>query len=74
MITISSIVLPSVGIGALSSREADGRANASAGEKVQLLFFLFLIVHSDLCVRGHEVIVFKCISLVSFDGLFCLET
>uniref|UniRef100_A0A1J3JSF0 Protein transport protein Sec24-like CEF n=3 Tax=Noccaea caerulescens TaxID=107243 RepID=A0A1J3JSF0_NOCCA len=26
-------VLPSVGIGALSSREADGRANASAGEK-----------------------------------------
>jgi protein transport protein SEC24 len=33
MITISSTVLPSVGIGALSSREADGRANASAGEK-----------------------------------------
>ncbi|CAN8268324.1 unnamed protein product [Cochlearia groenlandica] len=26
-------VLPSVGLGALSSREADGRANASAGEK-----------------------------------------
>jgi len=47
MITISSTVLPSVGIGALSSREADGRANASAGEKVHMHFFLFLIVHSD---------------------------
>jgi protein transport protein SEC24 len=34
-------VLPSVGIGALSSREADGRANASAGEKVHMHFFSF---------------------------------
>jgi protein transport protein SEC24 len=41
MITISSTVLPSVGIGALSSREADGRANASAGEKVHMHFFSF---------------------------------
>jgi protein transport protein SEC24 len=33
MITIFSIVLCSVGVGALSSREAEGRANMSAGEK-----------------------------------------
>lgn len=49
MIIISSTVLPSVGIGALSSREADGRANASADEKVHM-HFLFLIVRSKVNV------------------------
>ncbi|KAG9128936.1 hypothetical protein Leryth_009675 [Lithospermum erythrorhizon] len=33
-------VLPSVGLGALSAREAEGRTNISAGEKV-LEFLLF---------------------------------
>lgn len=32
-----SAVLPSVGIGALSAREAEGRSNISAGEKVIIL-------------------------------------
>lgn len=50
MIIISSTVLPSVGIGALSSREADGRANASADEKVHMHFFWFLIVRSEVSV------------------------
>ncbi|RWW03326.1 hypothetical protein BHE74_00011960 [Ensete ventricosum] len=35
-------VLPSVGIGSLSSREAEGRTNVSAGDKVYLLHILFL--------------------------------
>jgi hypothetical protein len=41
MITIFSIVLCSVGVGALSSREAEGRANMSAGEKVNMLLSFF---------------------------------
>lgn len=35
-------VLPSVGIGSLSAREAEGRTNVSAGDKVYLLHILFL--------------------------------
>lgn len=33
-----SPVLPSIGIGALSAREAEGRTNISAGEKVSAQF------------------------------------
>lgn len=39
MFAIFSIVLCSVGVGALSSREAEGRANMSANEKVNGLCF-----------------------------------
>lgn len=40
MFTIFSTVLCSVGVGALTAREAEGRANMSAGEKVNMLLFL----------------------------------
>jgi len=33
-------VLPSIGIGALSAREAEGRTNISAGEKVSVSIWL----------------------------------
>lgn len=39
MFAFFSIVLCSVGVGALSSREAEGRANMSANEKVKGLCF-----------------------------------
>ena len=34
MIVLCCVVLPSTGIGSLSGREAEGRTNISAGEKV----------------------------------------
>jgi hypothetical protein len=36
-------VLPSVGVGALSAREAEGRSNISAGEKVYLSYLCVLL-------------------------------
>lgn len=40
-------VLPSTGIGALSVREAEGRTNISAGEKVWI-FYKYVLFH-HLC-------------------------
>jgi cAMP phosphodiesterase len=36
----SLAVLPSLGLGSLSAREAEGRANISTGDKVQIYRFL----------------------------------
>jgi len=43
-----SSVLPSIGIGALSAREAEGRTNISAGEKVFISSRLFTSLDSFL--------------------------
>ena len=43
-----SAVLPSTGIGSLSAREAEGRTNISAGEKV-LASYLYLL-SNHLCI------------------------
>lgn len=44
-----STVMPSIGTGALSAREAEGRTNTSAGEKVSiddiLVFFNYMFFH-----------------------------
>jgi hypothetical protein len=40
----SLAVLPSLGLGSLSAREAEGRANISTGDKVQI--YRFLISHT----------------------------
>ena len=45
------IVLPSIGIGALSAREAEGRTNLSAGEKV-IISFLF-----SLCACYYYIVI-----------------
>lgn len=36
-------VLPSIGTGALSAREAEGRTNTSAGEKVSIFDCFYLL-------------------------------
>ena len=52
-------VLPSVGIAALSAREAEGRTNISAGEKVGYVIYL-----STLVMFPHSPLVFSVFSLL----------
>jgi hypothetical protein len=49
--------LPSIGIGALSTREAEGRTNISAGEKVFILSWLFALLDSFLFSLRTYIIV-----------------
>lgn len=60
-------VLPSIGIGALSAREAEGRTNTSAGEKVSIFdcfyllkllgFFFSLILGSFSFIKWYSWVV-----------------
>jgi hypothetical protein len=46
---LSLAVLPSLGLGSLSAREAEGRRNISTGDKVHI-FYIKLFFYLDLCI------------------------
>lgn len=72
-------VLPSIGTGALSAREAEGRTNTSAGEKVSIFdcFYLLKLLVFFFFLNTWLFFIYKMVFLGSasfFDSYVISET